>query len=112
MSQPADLRPPAVRYLPGQATVTLAVAGGTLGWLVVLGGLVGTIGVLSDLRWPAPVFPAILGGSLPSALWVTRRALALRQISINTPSTLLEQRRHGDLSAITDTVRRPLRPIG
>src|SRR5262249_24878732 len=63
-------------------------------------------------RWPDAIFLVVLGGASPSALWATRRAVAFRRVWRSAPIGRLEQRRHGDLSAITDSEQRPLRPIG
>jgi hypothetical protein len=112
MTHPVEHYPATVRYLPGRAAVTLTIAGTAIGWLAALGGLVGTIGILPDLGWPDAIFLVVLGGSSASALWTTRRAVAFRRVWRGAPIGRLEQRRHGDLSAITDSERRPLRPIG
>jgi hypothetical protein len=112
MSHPAEHRPEPVRYLPGRATVAFAIAGTAICWLLALGGLVGTIRILPDLSWPGTLFPLLLCGFSPSAVWATRRAVTFRRVLLNVPDTLLSQRRIGDLSGIADSDRRPLRSIG
>jgi hypothetical protein len=111
MSHPPDPRS-AVRYIPGPATVRLALAAAAAVWLVALGGLIGTLVYLPELAWPATIFPILLCGSPASALWATRRAVALRQVWTSTPDALLDQRHHGNLAALAHTAVRPLRPIG
>jgi hypothetical protein len=112
MTPPSEYCGPTVRYLPGRGTVALTVAGSALAWLLALGALAGTVGDPPGSGWLDATFPVLLCGSLPAALWLTWRVRELSRISRKVPATLLEQRRYGDLSAITDTDRRPLRPIG
>jgi hypothetical protein len=112
MTHPAERRNAIVRYLPGPATVWLAVLGTAAGWLVAFGGLVGTVALLPDLSWPGTIFPLLLCGSPPTAWWATRRVLTFRRVRHRVPDAVLEQRHHGDLSSIDLNGQRSLRPIG
>jgi hypothetical protein len=112
MTHPAERRNVIVRYLPGPAAVWLAVLGTATGWLVALGGLVGTVALLPDLSWPGTIFPLLLCGSPPTAWWATRRVMTFRRVRHRVPDEVLDQRHHGDLSAIDRSGQRPLRPIG
>jgi hypothetical protein len=87
------------------------VAASAVGWLLALGGLIGTISVLPQLGWGRALPVAVLCTAPPSALWMTRRAIESRRIRNVIPPSLLEQRYHGSLEAITDSERRSLRPI-
>lgn len=101
-----------IRYLPSRLLVGVAYGGMILTWLIVLGGLVGTVVILSRLG-PLAVIPFVVmcGGAAP-ALSVTRGVLQLHRVRTKVPARLLRQRRHGDLTAATDDQNRPLRPVG
>lgn len=104
--------PPSIRYLPGQLTMGVAVAGMAGAWLLVIGGYVGTFALLSP-RGSASVVPlAVMAVAAGPAVWVTRRVLVLRRVCTQVPMPLLRQRRYGDLTAVAEDDGRPLRPVG
>jgi hypothetical protein len=102
----------AIRYLPSRLSVGVAVGGMILAWLVVLGGLAGTVVFLSRLGFVAVLPLALMCGGTGPAISATRRVLLLRRIRAKVPARLLRQRRHGDLTEITNDQNRPLRPVG
>jgi hypothetical protein len=89
-----------------------AVAASAPGWLLALGGLIGTASIVPQLGWNRALPVALLCASPPSAMWITRRAIKSRRIRTTVPATLLARRYHGSLDAIADSERRALRPIG
>jgi hypothetical protein len=96
---------------PEPLSIVGAAAASAVGWLLALGGLIGTISVLPQLGWSRAIPVAALCAAPPSALWMTRRTIESRRIRAAVPPRLLEQRYHGRLEAITDSERRSLRPI-
>ena len=111
MIKPADLGTEVSRHGPERLSIVAAVAASATAWLLALGGLIGTISVLPQLGWSRALSVAVLCAAPPSALWMTRRAIASRRIRAVVPPPLLEQRYHGRLETITDSERRSLRPI-
>jgi hypothetical protein len=111
MLKPADHRGRVARYGPKRLGIAATVAGSALGWLLVLGGLGGTISALAELGWAQALSVAVLCGALPPALWMTRRVRASRRLAASVPPPLLDRRCHGTLEIITDSQRRSLRPI-
>jgi hypothetical protein len=99
------------RHVPERLSVLGAAAASTAGWLLALGGLIGTVSLLPQLGWGRALPVAVLCVAPPSALWMTRRTVESRRARAATPPPLLEQRCHGSLEAITDSERRALRPI-
>jgi hypothetical protein len=89
----------------------LSLAAAAAGWLLALGGLIGTISALSQLGLGQALPVAALCVAPPSALWMTRRTMKSRHMRAVVPARLLEQRTFGRLEAVTDSERRSLRPI-
>jgi hypothetical protein len=102
----------AVRYLPGGFAVGLAITAMIGAWLLVLGGLAGTVALLSRLGSAAVLPLALMCGSVLPAALATRRVLAFHRIRAKVPAPLLRQLRYGDLSEVTGDDGRPLRPVG
>jgi hypothetical protein len=112
MIKPAGRSVDVTRYgSEGSGTVG-AIAALTLGWMLAIGGVIGTTLAIPRLGWDRALWVAVLFGSLPYALWMTRRVAASRRLRVIVPPLVLERRYHGNLEAITDSERRPLRPIG
>jgi hypothetical protein len=109
--KPADLGAEVNGHVSERLSAFGALTASAVGWLLALGGLIGTISVLPQLGWGRALPVALLCTAPPSALWMTRRAIELRRIRAVVPRPLLEQRYHGRLEAITDSERRSLRPI-
>jgi hypothetical protein len=105
-------RAASIRYVPGRLSVIGVVALSAAGWLLVFGALVGTISVLPEIGWGRSVCVVMLCGTQQPAIWMTGRLMAARRMRSAMPSALLERRHHGNLDAVTDSERRPLRPIG
>jgi hypothetical protein len=99
------------RYEPKRFGTATAVALAALGWLLVLGGLGGTISALPRLGWTGALSVVVTCGSQLPALWMTRRAIVSRRIAAIVPPSLLDLRCHGTLETITDSERRSLRSI-
>lgn len=99
------------RYALDRVGVPGAVVVAALGWLLAVGGLVGTIAAMPELGWKRGVWVVALCAAAPSALWLTRRAMGERRLRVAVPQPVLEQRYHGSLEAIDDSERRSLRPI-
>jgi hypothetical protein len=97
---------------PADRRIAGAIAASALAWLLALGGLIGAVSILPELDWTRTVSLALLCGSPPSALWMTRRAIESRRVRMVVPAALLARRYHGSLDTITDSERRALRPIG
>jgi hypothetical protein len=108
---PADLGTEITRHRMERLTIAGAVIASVVAWLIALGGLVGTIAALHQLGWSQSLSVAALCTAPSSALWITRRAVKSRRIRAEVSPTLLKQRYHGTLGAITDSERRSLRPI-
>jgi hypothetical protein len=109
--KPAGIGTETVRRGREPLNIAGATAASAAGWLLTLGGLIGTISVLPQLGWSRAIPVAALCAALPSALWMTRRAIESRRIRTVVPPRLLERRYHGRLEGITDSERRSLRPI-
>jgi len=65
-----------------------------------------------QLGWTRALSLVLLCGSAPSAVLAARRVLASVHSRATVPSAVLARRYHGSLQGITDSERRPLRPIG
>jgi hypothetical protein len=111
MVNPADHGGRGTRYEPKRCGIAAAVVLASLGWLLVLGGLGGTISALPRLGWAGALSVVVLCGSQLPALWMTRRAIVSRRIAAIVPPSLLDLRCHGTLETITDSERRSLRSI-
>jgi hypothetical protein len=109
--KPADLGTEITCHRLERLSIAGAVTASAVGWLIALGGLVGTISALPQLGWSQALSVAALCVAPSSALWLTRRAAEARRIRAEVPPPLLKQRYHGRLEAITDSERRSLRPI-
>ena len=112
MNKPVGCSADATRYGSGRPGTAGAVAALALGWTLALGGLAATTLIIPQLGWNRALRVAALCGSLPFAMWMTRRVIASRRLSAIAPPRVLERRYHGNLEAITDSEQRPLRPIG
>jgi hypothetical protein len=108
----ADRYANATRYGSERAASTGAVTALAVGWLIALASLVAAASVFTEIGWSATLRVAVLCASVLFALTMTRRVTASRRLRSLTPGPALEQRYYGNLDAITDSERRPLRPIG
>jgi hypothetical protein len=102
----------ATRYGSERAASTGAMTALAVGWLIALASLIAAASVFTEIGWSRTLRVAILGASVPFALALTRRVAASRRLQSMTPGSALEQRYFGNLNAITDSEKRPLRPIG
>jgi hypothetical protein len=109
--KPAGIGTETVRRGWEPLSIVGAAAASAAGWLLTLGGLIGTISILPQLGWSRAIPVAALCAAPPSALWMTRRTIESKRIRAVVPPPLLEQRYHGSLEGITDSERRSLRPI-
>jgi hypothetical protein len=82
------------------------------GWLLPLISVIGIFSVFAKVGWGRAVWVTALCVSVPFALGLTRWVSASRRLRSIAPEQMLEQRYYGSLEAITDSERRPLRPIG
>lgn len=112
MIKPAGRSVDATRYGSEGSGSAVALGALVLGWMLALGGVIGTMSIIPQLGWYRVLWVAVLFGSLPYAMWMTRRVAASRRLRAIVPPSLLERRHHGNLEAITDSEWRPLRPIG
>jgi hypothetical protein len=112
MTQCVEERASAIRYRPGRLSVVGGFAASTAGWLLVLTGLVGIVALLPGLGWDYAIYLLALCVAPQAAMWTTRQVIAARRIRSHLPTAMLTRRYHGDPAAITDSERRPLRPIG
>jgi hypothetical protein len=109
VSKPAEICSRRTRQ-PRLSLVATGVASAAC-WLLAAGGLIGTIYLLPQLGWSESLSVAALCAAPPSALWLTRRAIASWREGDVVPLPAGEQRYHGRLEVITDSERRSLRPI-
>jgi hypothetical protein len=109
--KPAGIGAETVRRGWEPLSIVGGAAASAAGWLLTLGGLIGTISILPQLGWGRAIPVAALCAAPPSALWMTRRTIESKRIRAVVPPPLLEQRCHGRLEVITDSERRSLRPI-
>ena len=112
MIKPAGRSVDVTRYGSERAGTLGAVIALGLGWLLALAGLVGTMSIIPELGWNRALWVAVLCGSSPLTVWMTRRVIASRRLRAIVPPLVMQQRFHGDLAAVTDNEQRPLRPIG
>jgi hypothetical protein len=99
------------RYGSDRAATVGGMTALAAGWLLALGGLIGTLVVIPH-GWGGRFWVAVLFLGFPFALWMTRRVAASRRLRLITPPRVLDQRHYGTLDAIADSESRPLRPIG
>ena len=67
---------------------------------------------MSQLGWARVLSLVVLCGSAPSAVLAARRVVASVRTRATVPPAVLARRYHGSLQEVTDSERRPLRPIG
>ena len=65
-----------------------------------------------QLGWTRALSLVLLCGTAPSAVLAARRVVASMRSRAAVPPAVLARRYHGSLQEITDSERRPLRPIG
>ncbi|HZN77208.1 MAG TPA: hypothetical protein VFC00_36745 [Micromonosporaceae bacterium] len=112
MRQPLESPTGAVRFAPGRLAVVLAVTGMTVAWLVALGGLVGLLGWLDHLGWPAPTPLVLLCGAAAPAVWATLKVVTFTRVRSQVPDPVLRQRWYGDLASVAADEDRSLRSVG
>jgi hypothetical protein len=100
------------RYGSERAAAAAGMTALAAGWLLALGGLIGTLVIIAQTGWVHAFWVAVLFLAFPFALWMTRRVAASRRLRLITPPRVLDQRHYGTLDAIADSEWRPLRPIG
>jgi hypothetical protein len=107
----AGHRPSDVLY-PGRVSTAVALGACVVAWAITVSGIVTAVTIDAHLGWARAVVLAVVCGSLPVALWATRRMAAQRRIIAAAPDALLRRRYHGSFDRIADSPRRRLRPIG
>jgi hypothetical protein len=65
-----------------------------------------------QMGWTRALSLVALCGTAPSAVLAARRVVASVRTRATVPSAVLARRYHGSLQEVTDSERRPLRPIG
>src|SRR5215510_10695108 len=105
MTKPLDRR---AMHLAWTERLSLAalIAVPAIGWLLALGGLIGTVTTVPELRWDAMFWLALLFVCMPVAAWLTYRAVVARHRRAAVPAVPLGRRYHGSLEAVTDSEKR------
>src|SRR5215813_7275002 len=111
MTKPLDRRAMPFGWT-GRLSLAALIAVPAVGWLLALGGLIGTVTTVPELRWDAMFWLALLFVCVPVAAWLTYRAAAARRRRAAAPAVPLGRRYHGSPEAVTDSEKRTLRPIG
>jgi hypothetical protein len=112
MIRPVGRREATIHFAPGRLNFAGLVVGSVIGWLLVLVALVEIVVNAPYLGWIRGPCLLILYGSPQFAMWSTRRFVDSRRLRAAVPASLVQRRHHGTIAAITDSERRPLRPIG
>jgi hypothetical protein len=99
-------------YGPRRPGLAGALAAAAPAGLLALGGLIGTVSIVPQLGWSRALSVPLLCAAGPAAVWTARRIIASRRVRTTVPAALLARRYHGSLAGVTDSERRPLRPIG
>lgn len=109
MTKPLDRRAMPFGWT-GRLSLAALIAVPAIGWLLALGGLIGTVTTV-PVRWDAMLWLAVLFVCMPVAAWLTYRAMLARRRAA-APAVPLGRRYHGSLEAVMDSEKRTLRPIG
>jgi hypothetical protein len=96
----------------GRLGLAALIAVPAVGWLLAIGGLIGTVTTVPELRWDAMFWLALLFVCVPVAAWLTYLAVRARRRRAAVPAVPLGRRYHGSLETVIDSEKRTLRPIG
>jgi hypothetical protein len=112
MSHSSSRHSSATPRLPGRWSIVVGTLISSAAWLLAAAGLIGVVSFLPDVGWPQVASLVALCGAPPGALWAARHVRRSRRILARLTGSMLEQRLHGTLDAISDNPCRTLRPIG
>jgi hypothetical protein len=101
-----------LRLTPSRWSIAAVLVASVVGWLLVVASLTRFVSLIRGIGWLDALSLAVLMMLPLVAISTTRQFLASRRVRAGLSPDVLEQRCHGNLAAITDSERRPLRSIG